>query len=161
MTDKYTPQQVMDTGPCDEYDLDRITGLWAGRDALTAREISDLDIPTEDRLWALIYVCLDDTQRRLFACDCAEIELGRIGNPDPRSVDAIAVSRRYARGDATDKELAAAGYTARDAAGYTAWYTAWAAAGEAAWAAAWAAAGEAARAAQIDIAVEYAEGVRK
>jgi hypothetical protein len=53
---------------------------------------------------------------RLFACDCAERALIRERDagrePDPRSWAAIEVSRRYADGQATDDELAAA----RDAA---------------------------------------------
>ena len=71
-----------------------------------------------------------------FACLCAEDALALIPNPDPRSVNAIAVKRAWLRGQATDDELAAA----RDAA--------WDAARDAARAAAWDAAWDAARAAQ-------------
>ena len=53
---------------------------------------------------------------RHFACDCAERALGRLETPDERSVNAIAVARRYADGQATDHELAAAWAAARDAA---------------------------------------------
>jgi len=81
---------------------------------------------------------------RLFACDCAERAVSRIGNPDPRSVEAISVARRYAAGQATHKDLAAAWDAAWDAAGD--------AAGDAARGAAWAAARAAARAATRDAA---------
>jgi hypothetical protein len=58
---------------------------------------------------------------RLWGCDCAERALlreraqGR--EPDPRSWEAIAVSRRYANDQATDEELTAARAAARAAAG--------------------------------------------
>ena len=74
----------------------------------------------------------NERSTRLFACDCAEHALRRIVKPDQRSIDAIAIARRFANGKATEAELAAA----RDAAG---------AAARDAWAAAWAAAGAAAR----------------
>jgi hypothetical protein len=97
-----------------------------------------------------------DRTLRLFACDCAERALTHATTPDPRSVNAIAVARKFAYGEATQEELAAAGdaawAAAWDAAGDAAWAAAWAAAGDAAWdaagdaawAAAWAAAGDAA-----------------
>ena len=77
----------------------------------------------------------DDRLARHFACDCAARALTRLAVPDPRSVAAIAVARRFAEGAATAHELAAARAAA------------WGAAREAAWAAAWDAARAAARAA--------------
>ena len=74
----------------------------------------------------------NDQTLRLFACDCAERALKHWDNPDPRSVDVILVSRRFANGEASDDELVAARAAARDAARD--------AARAAAWAAAWAAA---------------------
>jgi hypothetical protein len=58
---------------------------------------------------------------------------------DPRSLAALDVAERHARGEATDEQLDAA----RDAAGAAAWDAAWAAAGAAAWDAARDAAGDA------------------
>jgi hypothetical protein len=51
---------------------------------------------------------MDDRQRRLFACDCAErvLHLFEAKRPqDKRPREAIAVARRYALGEATDNEL--------------------------------------------------------
>ena len=54
------------------------------------------------------------TARRVYpsphacACRCAEDALSRIDNPDPRSINAIVVKRRWIAGEATDEELAAA-----------------------------------------------------
>ena len=83
----------------------------------------------------------DERAARLFACDCAERALTRerdIGRePDKRSWNAIATARRFADGEATKDELAAARAAA--------WAAARAAAGVAAWAAARDAAGDAAR----------------
>ena len=81
----------------------------------------------------------DECTARLFACDCAEHVLHifeKHNKTDSRPRNAIEVARRFADGEATKGELAAA----RDAAGV--------AAGVAARAAARAAAGDAARAAE-------------
>jgi hypothetical protein len=80
---------------------------------------------------------------RLFAVWCAREVLKLVDNPDQRSVAACDVAEKYANGDATQKELAAAG----DAAGAAAWAAAWDAARDAARDAAWDAARDAARAA--------------
>jgi len=66
---------------------------------------------------------MPDREARLFSCDCAERALANIAEPDPRSVAAVEVARRYADGKAGKAELA----DAADAA--------WAAARAAAWAA--------------------------
>jgi hypothetical protein len=55
---------------------------------------------------------------------------------DDRSINALDVAERYANGEATNDELAAAWAAAGDAAGDAARAAAWAAAGAAAWAAA-------------------------
>jgi len=117
-----------------------------------------------DALWSLRAVPEDqaatrDKLARLFACDCAAHVLKFFGKAfpgDKRPREAIEVARRYARGKATEEELAAAW----DAAWAAAWAAARAAAGDAAraaawdaaWAAAWAAARDAAWAAARDAA---------
>ena len=74
---------------------------------------------------------LTDAQLRLFAVRCAR----RVQHlmTDPRSLAALDVAERRARGEATDEELAAARDAARDAA----WTAARGAARGVAWAAAW------------------------
>ena len=84
---------------------------------------------------------------RLFACDCAQKAMDLVGSPDPRSLTAIEVARRYAQGKATRDELAAARAAARDVALDATLDAAWAAARDAALDAAWAAARAAAWAA--------------
>ena len=82
---------------------------------------------------------------RLFACECAERVLSifeREYPHDDRPRRAVETTRRYANGEATSEELAAASAAARDAA--------WDAASAAARAAAWDAARAAARAAARD-----------
>lgn len=112
-------------------------------------------IPAEDRLWAVLRA--EFTPDRILheiACRCAEDALSRIDNPDPRSIHAIAVKRRWIAGEATDAELAAAEAAAWAAARAAAWAAARAAgaAARAAEDAAWAAARAAARAAAEDAA---------
>ena len=94
-------------------------------------------IPAEERLWAVLRAeFIPDRILHEFACRCAEMD-----DPDPRSINAIAVKRRWIAGEATDEELAAAeaaawaaARTATRAAAWAAAETAWAVA-EAAWAA--------------------------
>ena len=94
-------------------------------------------------LWALDKIgWSDDRIFRLFACWCAlEMPLAdgrKTGDllTDPRSREAVEVARRFANGEATREELAAA------------WAAAWSAAwSEAAWSAEWAAAWAAAESA--------------
>lgn len=71
----------------------------------------------------------NDQTARLLSVWCAREALKLIDNPDPRSIAACDVAEKFANGEATEEELAAA----RDAA----WAAAWAAAWDAAWAAAW------------------------
>ena len=87
---------------------------------------------------------------RLFAVWCAREALKLIDNPDPLSIAAVDVAERYANGEATIEELAAARAAARDAARAAraaardaaraawdaAWDAAWIAARDAAWIAA-------------------------
>jgi hypothetical protein len=95
-----------------------------------------------------------------FACDEAERALSAMADPDPRSIAAIAVKRRWIDGKATDAELAAArdaAWAAAMDAMNAAWAVAmdamnaaWAVAMDAAWAVARDAAGDAAWAAAGD-----------
>ena len=126
----------------------------------TALDILGLEeIPDEDKLWCVLREELIDEQTlHGFACRCAERALSRAGNPDSRSIAAIAAKRAWLRGEITDAELKLAEGAARAAASAAARDAAWAAARDAAWdaaraaasAAAWAAAGDAARDAAWD-----------
>ena len=121
----------------------------------------------DDALWALQAVPAEqkverDKLARLMACDCAEraLPLYEVRYPaDTRPRQTIEVSRRFAHGQATAEELAAAWAAARDAADAArdaardAADAAWVAA-DAAWVAAWVAARDAARDA-ADAAVKW------
>ena len=106
---------------------------------LTILESNGLD----DALWALQAVEGKDKEIRLFAVACAR-DVQHLMT-DQRSIDALNVAERYAQGEATDDEIAAA----RDAARAAVWDPTWSAARIASWAAADAAraAADAARAA--------------
>ena len=125
--------------------------------------------PPQDRLWVVLRNdWIDDRTMRLFAVWCARQALALVVNPDPRSVAACDVAERYANGQATDKELAAARDAAwdaardaaRDAAMAAAWDAARAAARAAVWAAARAAVWAAAWAAQVAYLIDMLEHQR-
>jgi hypothetical protein len=163
LTDGASVEDVLSWYPCEKYDRERITALWAGRKRLTALDILDLPIPIEDRFWAVLRPkMIPDPLLWEWACWCAERALlherkeGR--EPDPRSWAAIEARRAWLRGEIDDEALRAAWAAARDAARDAAWDAAraardaaWDAAGDAAWDAAWAAR-DAARAAARDAA---------
>lgn len=140
-----TVEQVMEWGPCGEYTEERVRKLFKGRRRVTALDVLPMWIPLDDRFWVVLREDMIDARTlRLFACDCAERALQRERKhgrePDRRSWDAVAVSRRYAMGKATNRELTAARAAARNAARYAAW-----AASDAAWYAARDGASDAAR----------------
>ena len=163
-----TPKQFCDaTGACSE-----------GRAfALTQPTMADVwdKCPRPDWLLWILYKLNrqpNDRTLRLFAVWCARntpMSGGRKTGDmltDPRSLAALEVAERYANGNATDDELAAAGDAAWAAAGAAAWAASRAAAGDAAGdaagAASRAAAGDAAGAAALDAAWDaQADQLRK
>ena len=113
-----------------------------GRSADALEILTLRRIPADERLWAVLREeFIPAPILHEFACRCAEDALSRIDNPDPRSIHAIAVKRRWIAGEATDEELAAARTAAwaaqaaaQDAARTAAQAAAQAAARTAAWA---------------------------
>jgi hypothetical protein len=109
------------------------------------------EIPAQDKVWAFTREgIVDDKTLRLFAVGCARKVQHLM--KDQQSIDALDVAERYANGNATEDELAAARKVAWAAAGKAAG----AAAGAAAWASARAAL-DATREAAWDVAREAAE----
>ena len=103
---KITRKQLRLWGAC--YDDAEIASL-VPESGLTPMEIAALDIPAGDRLWVLIREeVLPDRALRLLACDWAEAACSRTDWTDERSMNAIAVARRFANGEASEAELAAA-----------------------------------------------------
>jgi hypothetical protein len=142
-----TVEQFLAFRPC--YPEGHIREIAGGKEEWCPLDILALEsVPAQDRLWAVLREELIDAPiLHEFACRCAERALARVENTDPRSVAAIETKRRWLRGEATDEELYAAGYAARDAAWRAAGYAARDAAGATARDAAWHAARYAAEAA--------------
>ena len=137
----FTIDDIRSWNPC--YDpIKHLPEGWSG----TVIDILKHDaIPPEDKLWVVCREDLIDAKTlRLFAVWCAR-QVQHLMT-DERSIAALDVAERYANGQATEKELAAA----RDAAWAAARDAAWAAARDAAWEAARAAARDAAWAADWD-----------
>lgn len=131
---KITRELLRKWGAC--YNDKRIAEL-VSESGLTPTEIAALDIPAEARLWVLLREeVIPARELRLLACDWAEEACEETGWNDERSLNAIAVARRFACGDATEAELDATETEARAAA-------------RAAWAAARAASRAASRAAGV------------
>lgn len=117
ISQRITLEQIQECNPCASYQPEGkhyarlVVRVGAGRTVLEV--LAAEDFPAADRLWLVLREkYLDERRLRLFACDCAERALARIANPDPRSLHAICVARRYANAAATVQELDAA----RDAA---------------------------------------------
>jgi hypothetical protein len=128
-----TVDQFLTFGPCwGEEEVRKFAGdknEWTALDVLKAEDVS-----AEDKLWAVLREDFIDVPiLHEFACRCAENALKLVDNPDPRSVNAIAVKRRWMRGEATDVDLAAA------------------------WTAAWDVASAAARDAQVQMLIDVLE----
>lgn len=100
---------------CACYTDARIAAL-VPEDGMTPMEIAALDIPAEDRLWVLLREeIIPARELRLLACDWAEDACEAAGWNDQRSLEAIAVARQFACGEAAVAELAAAAKAADEA----------------------------------------------
>jgi hypothetical protein len=140
---KYTKKDIKGLGICSDYTDERLDELASGRESLSERELAELDIPINDRLWLLGRLCADD--KNTVARRIARNVMPLWTVPD--------VVKRYLETGESDikAEAVAAAVDAWDAARAAAWAAAWDAwaaawdAGAAAGAAAWAAARAAAR----------------
>lgn len=73
---------------------------------LTPLEVAALDIPVNDRLWVLLREDIIPARAlRLLACDWAESACRAAGWDNEHSLNAIAVARRFAVGDADRADL--------------------------------------------------------
>lgn len=119
-----TRESLRAAGAC--YSDDKIEAI-VPTEGLTPSQVAALGaVPADDRHWALMYASgASERVLREHACWCARQALALIAEPDPRSVAAVDVAERYARGEATGEELSAA--CAASAAGAAASAYAWAA----------------------------------
>ena len=93
---------------CAGYDDERVAAL-VPEAGLTPLEFSELEIPVEDRMWVLLREeVIPARELRLLACGWAEGACRAAGWNDERSLNAIAVARRFSVGEATEAELSAA-----------------------------------------------------
>jgi hypothetical protein len=70
--------EVQAWGSCEDYLRERLLALATGRERMTAAEIAALDIPVEDRLWAILHEeFIDEKELHLLACQFAKDALMR------------------------------------------------------------------------------------
>ena len=105
--------------PCGRYPRERLERLIG--EGITPLDLMDLrrfrGVPPRDRRWVLLRESvLPAKVLGLFACAIVERLMRRVGWKDERSWAAVAVARRYARGEASDEELGAAAAASRPAA---------------------------------------------
>jgi len=105
-----TVEQILLWKPCDEYTHDIITGLFAGREQLSALDILELDIPAADKSWTVLREELIPANiLHEFACRCAEnalVQARKTGYElDPRGQMAIDAKRKWLRKEIADSEL--------------------------------------------------------
>jgi hypothetical protein len=108
-----TFEQVLDLEPCPDYPNARLHRLFPAtlRDVLTRRDSEWWDVPLADRLWLAVRVLPEPLVRRWLAV-VVERALGRVTNPDPRS---LAVLPHLRDGRAVPDAVRRAAATARSA----------------------------------------------
>ena len=114
---------------CDEEGCQKLQEIGSRKAEWTAIDVLNLnEVSKEERLWAVLRKEFIDAKiLHEFACRCAERALSWIANPDPQSIKAIAVKRKWIAGKATDKELSAAERAAYSAACSTSEAVTWSA----------------------------------
>ena len=134
-----TLNQIREHSPCTDGWKKLLATL--GKKKADDEEVSIIQVLNsngiDDALWTLRAVTGRDKEIRLFAVWCAR-QVQHLMT-DKRSINALDVAEKFANGDATQEELAAARNAAWNAAWAAAWAATRAAAGNAAWNAAWAA----------------------
>jgi hypothetical protein len=138
---KITIEMIISKKPGAEYSAKRVTELWDGNESLTLMQISELDIPVADRIWAITRF-LDDRSNRLFAADCAQRLIDSMDDDCVKTKSNALQSRTRdcANGVIGIDELQKYAAAHRDAAWNAAWAAAEAATLATEWAAEWAAA---------------------
>ena len=115
---------VMSWEPCDTYTRSRVAKLFAGRKTVSALNVLDMDIPDDDKRWAVLHEeMIPAPLLHELACRFAHAALGDLKKRgykiDPRSWAAIRAKRRWLAGKITDEQLSkarSAAYSASDSA---------------------------------------------
>ena len=132
----FTVKDIMNQKPCPDYTEEVVKDLWAGREELTVKEICNLDISVEDRIWVAARLaskatvvswanyCADEAQKHAAAANAAPFA----------AANAASYAASYASYANTSHAAACAANAAHAARANTAWATCDAAAACAAYA---------------------------
>jgi len=113
-----TAKQMFSTVQVPAYTLERIIELWAGRESISLLDITNLEIPVNDIIWAVTQF-FDAKTNRLLSADYAEsvLHLWTAEYPDDdRPELTIKAARDFANGKISREQLDNAWYLARGAA---------------------------------------------
>ena len=130
----FTVKDIMNEGPCPDYTEEVVTELWAGREELTFKEVCNLNISVEDRIWIAVRLaskatvvswanyCADEAQKHADATTTAYWAAAATTYAAAAADAATtAAAATYAAAAAADA-AADASYYAADAATYAATY---------------------------------------
>jgi len=132
----FTVKDIMNQKPCPDYTEEVVKDLWAGREELTVKEICNLDISVEDRIWVAARLaskatvvswanyCANEAQKHAAAANAAPFA----------AANAASYAASYASYANTSHAAACAANAAHAARANTAWATCDAAAACAAYA---------------------------
>jgi hypothetical protein len=88
------------------YSYEELAKLIPSEGLTPLQVVKNTTILVDDQYWMLVYASnATDRILREHACWCARQALSSIENPDPRSIQAIEVAEKFARGEATLEEL--------------------------------------------------------
>lgn len=129
-----TVKDVMSWKPCKEYTEAVIAKLFDGRESMTVLDALELKIPIKRIFWIVLREELIPSEiLHEFACRCADRALGKVKNPDEKSLNAPIAKRKWLKGEITDEELSKAKSAALATAMPAALATIWVAEGLEAW----------------------------
>ena len=115
----FTVQDIMNKEPCPDYTEEVVTELWKDKKSLTFKEVCDLDISVEDRIWIAVRLaskatvvswanyCANEAQKHAAAANAAPFAAHRTTLYAARAANAAYYAASYAANAANYADYAA------------------------------------------------------